>query len=67
MGNLQAAVDKAMTRKDAYILTKGNNRGMIGFTSGKDWVAVSQMEDFGLNKAEQVLDTLIPEASQLLP
>jgi adenosine deaminase CECR1 len=52
MGNLQTAIDKAMMRKDAYVLTKGNNRGMIRFTGGENWIAVSQMEAVGLNKTD---------------
>lgn len=48
MGNMQTAVDKAMTKKDAHVLIKGDNRGMISFTSGKDRVAASRINEFGL-------------------
>lgn len=54
MGNLPAAIEKAMTRKDAYILTKGDSRGMIRFEGGKDWVGVGQMKDFGLTKTDVI-------------
>ena len=52
MGNLEAVINKALTRKDAHVFTKGNRRGMIRFKGGKDWLPVSQMSSVGLSKTD---------------